>query len=330
MNEDSARLSGSETHGKKRHSRLRITAGLLLFFGITIPLLVKFINVQQELRSRAATPTCKKQCEGEANENDTKICIRKCEREQAPAPVQQDITASKGAGYIARGSGTCGSGSLAGYRTQCTCSGTAYCFDTTGSCEAANGLCAAVSLATSGGCTQATSGTGFKYQCPNMLEEISGGCQQNPTPVTLGPNQSIESLFPSSYCGTIQIDVCGRGFKSRTYTNNCQKETTRRRDTPTPTPTRRVTRTPTPTPTVTATPTITTTPTVTPTGTITTTPTPTPPDFTPTPTPTPGIFDTPTPTPPPTPQVPVAGSPSLIGATIVTASFLLILIGLAF
>ena len=236
------------------------------------------------------------------------------------------------------------------YNISCTCDGVHVCFDRgqpNGSqCNTPDGLCAVYRMSknqyTLPDGTIASRQPTSIYYCPNKFLASQGkGCQ----------DQKISSI-PKCFCGTIQVDIPGVGFK--TYESHCSCETEKptKKPIPTPTPTRRPTRTPTPTPPPNSTP----------------TPTPTP-----NPTETPPPNSTPTPTPPyspicnsscalnsdcpstlicfegncrnssctsasncicqvaaaPTPKTPVSGGPTILGASVIGIGMLILILGLA-
>lgn len=154
-----------------------------------------------------------------------------------------------GANYIV---GACN----ATYNIGCTCGGTHVCFDRgqpdgsqCGTMTDNNGLCAVYYN------SQHDTGGKQIYYCEN---DFSGkSCTKKLIPA-----------IPSCYCGTIQVDTPGSGYKSYQSTCGCkQNKKTTPKPTPKPTPAPRPRKTPTPTP----------TPRATPTPTPTVTPTPTPP-----------------------------------------------------
>lgn len=187
----------------------------------------------------------------------------------------------RGGNYVLKPSTGC-SGT---YYYECTCTAGSYCFDrgTYGGmeqCTNAGGLCdvAKITAPVAGG---APAGTTNTYYCPGQFIGEAGASQS----CTTLPKADFNI---NCYCGTIQVDTVGGGFKSQSMKCGCTKDViaqvlpTNIPVIPTATPTRTI-----PTPTGTYIPTNTPIPTITPIPTNTLVPTNTP---VPTATPTPAIF----------------------------------------
>lgn len=317
-------------------NRTILFAGLFVLL-VTIPLLIFAVKQQQDLRSRA-TDSCPGGSYDECRKTKgTQTCISLCgapsptpnpETGEIPSSGQDDCTNNKkgkwcgpcGGFCITANTVTCnqaaaikcnaqpvtGANFITGpcnatFNVPCTCEGKNICFDrgTTVQCGIStdnNGLCAVWKNS-----NNQTGGTKI-YYCEN---DFSGN----------SCTDKLISSIPNCYCGTIQVDTPGSGYKSYQSTCSCKTKTT-----PTPTPTPRQRRTPTPTPTSALTPTPTETP---------------PPGSTPTPTPAPGgPTATPTPTPTqiaaaPTPKTPTSGGPTVLGVSVIAGGVLLLLLGLA-
>jgi len=220
-------------------------------------------------------------------------------------------------------------GGDASHPYKCNCNGKTYGFDTPGVCTFSGGVATQVTTNMPAGSpnysqyqgrdadglcniltftpvtTYMPSGFQNGFWCPNQFDNLAAGCQKEPIPANFNYN---------CFCGTIQIDTAGSGFKEQTMKCNCDKP---EKPTRTPTPTGKPTNTPTGTRTPTRTPTptfiiITDTPAPTPTGTYIPTDTPVP---TNTPIPTATSIPTPTPTsvwssPTPSPTSNIAQGPS--------------------